>query len=689
MPNNYSAKDIQQLEGMDHVRHRVGMYLGSTASEGLTVALRELLDNAVDEKISGHGDNIKITFFQDGSAEVQDHGRGLPVDSNDKGESGIVLTVGRIGSGGKFSTSNYDISGGLNGVGAAATNATSSRFDVTVYRDGKRHELSFKEGRPGHFAKPNDPTSKFTPGDKIKITKDSRTATERKKHPTGTTIRFWPDKTVFMADAEFLVKDIKFRSKSTAFLVPGLSITIIDERENPKNPEVETFEFSGGLADMLPTLTPHQFITKPVHLVTESSFVETRNVLLDTGKTERRDVERKVSIETAFAFINNEDTTLKSFVNIINTHGGGTHESGLWRALSRTFINHIKNTRGFLKANEEPPTLEDVRDGFVGVISIKFPEPTFTGQEKSTLSTQQITSVVSQAVGGELQAWMKQRKNAALLKQICTKIVESSRIRLAARQQKEVARKKSALETAASMPAKLVPASSKDASKVELMLCEGDSALGGLKQARDASRTAIFPLRGKPLNAYNMTLGQVLRNQEWSDLIQIIGAGVGKEFNVEDMNYQRVIILADGDADGSHIRSLIIAGIWRLMRPLVEQGRLYAAMPPLYSITTQGRKKERFYALNDNELDGLVKKLRKQGKKWDKIVRHKGLGEYSSDVLAEVVMEPDSRVLKQISVEELEEFEATLELTMGENAANRRTWITDNRSLVSDDEIDT
>lgn len=685
--NSYSAKNIKQLDRRTHARHRIGMYLGSNSSEGITTGVREIIDNSVDEALAGHGSEITISFYADNSAEVSDYGRGLPVDKNDEGVNGVILTLGTIGSGGKFNSENYATSGGLNGVGASVMVAASSRTDVTVYRDGSRYELSFQEGLPGFFAKADDPKSKFTPDTELRVSKDTRPAAERKAHPTGTTIKFWPDTSVFLPEARFDVEDIKFRVKSTAFLVPNLKINVNDYRD-PENPVVETFFFEQGLAEMVPTLSHHPLVTKPLHIATTGSFTEETTVMQSDGSMKRQEVERNVDIEAAFAWNNVESTTLKSYVNIINTKNGGTHESGLWRALSRVLINHIKDTRGFLKAKEEPPVLDDVKDGFVGVLSVKFPEPTFTGQEKSNLATPQMTSVVSKAVGDELKRWLENKKNAAQVKQVCTKIVEASRIRIAAKMQKETARKKSALETSATMPAKLVPAAGTDPNAVELMVCEGDSALGGLKQARDAQVTAIFPLRGKPLNAYDLSLGQVLKNQEWSDLIQIIGAGVGREFKIEDMNYSKVIILADGDADGSHIRALIIAGIWRLMRPLVEQGRLFVAMPPLFSITTNGRNKERHYALNEAEKDKLVAKLSKQGKKWDKVVRHKGLGEYSSDVLSEVVMDPNTRVLKQITVEDAERLESILELTMGKNAGGRRDWIVENRQLVDEDNID-
>lgn len=685
--DEYSAKNIKKLSQREHVRHRVGMYLGSNSDEGITVGVREFLDNAVDEKLAGHGDEIILTFHPDGSAEIEDHARGLPVDKNAEGVNGIILTIGTIGSGGKFNSDNYATSGGLNGVGASAMTAASSMLHSIVYRDGKMHRLSFKEGLPGFFADESDPHSKFTPNTEIKVSKDPRSAAEQKKNPTGTKIRFWPDYSVFLPESKFLVEDIKFRARSTAFLVQGLAI-IVDDLRDPNNPVKDSYSFPGGILDMLPTLSHHNFVIKPLHIKTESSFTEVSTVMNSEGKMGQAEVTRNVGIDFAFAYTGEEDTTLKSYVNIINTKNGGTHESGLWRAMSRVLINYSKGVRGLLKAKEEPPTLEDVKDGFTGVISISFPEPTFSGQEKSTLATPQITSVISQAVGNELKDWLENKKNDVQAKLIAKRIVDASRIRIAARQQKETARKKSALETSTSMPGKLVACASNDPEITELQICEGDSAMGGLKLSRDSNTTAIYPLKGKPLNTYGMTLGEIIKNQEWSDLIQIIGAGMGKEFDVSQMRYKRIIILADGDADGSHIRALLLAGFWRLMRPLVEAGCIYVALPPLFSITVKGRKVERHYALNQEELDPLVKKLTKAGKKWDKIQRHKGLGEYSPDDLVTIVMNPETRVLKQITVKDVEDFESTLELTLGKNAANRRKWITENHDLVSEDDID-
>lgn len=679
----YSAADIKTLDQMTHVRKRVGMYLGSNSHEGVTVGLREGLDNSVDEVLGGHGDTITVRFFPDNSAEVEDYGRGLPVDKNKAGVNGLILTVGQIGSGAKFT--GKSISGGLNGVGISAMNAASARFDVTVYRSGKKHQLSFKEGKPGFFDKADDPKAKFTPNTELKISKDDRSATEQKKHPTGTTIRMWPDYTVFLPESKFIVEDIKARLKATCFLVPNLT-GIIEDRRNGKV-EIDKYHFNAGLADMIPTLTHHQLVVKPVHIQTSSSFREMTNVLQDNGQMKQEEVERPVNIDVVFGYANVEETVLNSYVNIIQTRHNGTHVDGMWRALSRVITNHIKDNK-FLKVKEDAPTMEDIRDGFVGIISIKFPEPTFSGQAKESLTTPQMTSLVSQSLGDELKRWMSDKKNVTAVKIICQKVVEAKRIRESAKLQKDTARKKSQLESSASLPGKLVASSSNDPDIAELWICEGDSALGGLKQARDSSRVAIYPLRGKPLNVYDTPMSKVLANNEWSDLIQIIGGGSGKSFDITQVRYKKLVILADGDPDGSHISTLILCGLWKLMPEYLKQGMVYIAMPPLFSITTTGKNRERYYALNDVELTGLVKKLKAAGKKWDRIQRHKGLGEYAPEILADVIGEYDTRTLKQVTIADVEAFEQSLELAFGKNANDRKDWISEAKDVLDDEDLD-
>lgn len=683
MVEEYNAKSIQILEGLDHVRHRVGMYLGSAGNAGMSTALRELIDNSADEAISRYGNNISIFFHHDGSAEVRDAGRGLPIDYDDHGISGIELALGNTGAGGKFNTSNYKTSGGLNGVGAAATNATSVRFDVKVYRNGKLHELSFKEGKPGHFAKPDDPSAKFTPGHKLKVSKDPRTAAEKKKAPTGTWIRFWPDFSVFTPGSEFLVEDIKFRVKSTAFLIPGLTFTVVDAREDEKNPIIDTYHFDGGLADMVPTLSNRSPLFKPIHIATEGSFSEFRNVLNPDGTQEKKELERPVDIDFAFTYTNEtEETVLRSYVNIINTKDGGTHEAGMWRAMSRVLINHIKNNR-FLKAKEEAPIMGDVRDGFIGAISVKFPEPGFSGQDKSELTSEQITTVLSQSIGNELKKFVENKKNDRITKVLCQKIVEASRVRLAAKQQKELQKKKSALETAASMPPKLVECEFVGDPRSELMLVEGDSALGTMRKARDARFQALFPLRGKVLNVYKAPTSRMLENAECAAMIQVMGAGSGRSFDMESRRYDKIIIETDADVDGAHIKALLITFFWKYMKDLILGGKLYAAMPPLFEVKlNEGTKNEEtLYALDQAELDKIVKKLK--GKY--SISRNKGLGEMTDDGAFETLLNPETRRLKRITVEDVEAAENLLDLAMGSAVEPRREWISANRSKISDE----
>lgn len=683
--NEYSASSIKQLSQREHSRHRVGMYLGSNSDEGLTVACRELLDNSTDESLAGNGDHIILTFHPDGSAEVQDFGRGLPVDKNEEGINGIILTLGTIGSGGKFNGDNYAASGGLNGVGASVAISTARMAAITVYRNGKMHKLHFREGLPGFFTDETNPDSKFTDNTEIKVSKDPRPAAEQKKHPTGTTIRFWPDFTVFLPGSKFLVEDIKFRARSTAFLVPGLKIEVNDFRD-ANHPVVDSYFFPGGIQDMLPTLTSQSFLTKPLHIKTEGSFTEVSTVMDSKGKMAQAEVVRPVSIDLACAYTAEEENVLKSYVNIINTKNGGTHESGLWRALSRVLINYVKGTKGLLKAKEEPPTLEDVKDGFIGVLSISFPEPTYTGQEKSNLATPQITAVISQAVGDELKSWLGNKKNEAQAKLIAKRIVEASRIRIAARQQKETARKKSALETSTSMPSKLVECGEPSSEYSELFLVEGDSALGTMRAARDARYQALLPLRGKILNVQKASTSDMLKNAECSAMIQVMGAGSGRSFTLEDARYNKIILAADADVDGSHIRVLLATFFWKYMRDFVLAGRLYALIPPLFAVKTHGKNAVVEYADDEAGLNAIMKRLDAKKVKYE-VARNKGLGEMDPEPTWDTLMNPESRRLKRITAEDVQAASDMLELAMGDKVPPRRDWIVENRDKLSEDDL--
>ena len=699
----YGADALITLDPMVHIQKRPSLTLGPFERMQL-VALREPIDNAIDEFRAGHGKQIKITLHPDGSAQIDDAGRGVPTDINSRtGENGIYMAFGKTGSGGKFGAAGSGYSGGaslgLNGVGTAATNATSSRFDTIVYRSGKQHRLSFKNGKPGHFADDSGPDAKFTESMDIIESKDTRPVAEKKARPTGTTIKFWPNKAIFGNESTYRVDELRESLRSTAFLVPGINIVLDDQAGEPElegkppvEPQRDEFEFDGGIGEMIEIISSDEKLHDTIHVITEGSFKETVPVPQEDGTVKPEEVVRPVHIDVALRWGTGYDAVTKSFVNTISTPLGGTHVVGLERSLSKVFLDTIKSTRGLLKAKEEIPTLEDIREGLTAIISINQSEPSFVGQEKQRLGGTNTQRVVQQELLKEFTAWVANKKNASALKIILTKIVNASRTRLAQRAVKDTARKKNALESSTSMPAKLVSCASGDANFTELQICEGDSALGGLKGARSSEFQAIYPLKGKPLNAHGLALGKVLENNEWADLIQIIGAGVGKTFDLEQMNYKRIIMLADADADGSHIRVLLIAFFWKFMRPLVEDGRLYTALPPLFSVTTTGKTKEKFFALNQEELDKITKKLDAQKRGYGKVTRHKGLGEYDELVLASEVMDPQTRALRRITIEDAEEADRIMELAMGSsgsnNASNRREWIIDSRAIIDDDEID-
>lgn len=702
--SEYNAESIVSLDPIEHIQKRPSLTLGPYDRMQL-VAIREPIDNSIDEFRAGNGKLITISLFPDGAAQIADSGRGVPTGINSQtGENGIYMAFGKTGSGGKFGQSNSgyadSASLGLNGVGTTATNATSLRFDTIVYRDNKKYTLSFKNGYPGHFADESGPDSPFTSSMYVKEAKDPRTAKEKKERPTGTTIKFWPNKAIFGSESSFRVDELRETLRSTAFLVPGIRI-VLDDRSveghhiNDEKGETfvgeaqyDDFEFDGGIAEMLELIAPDDKLHDTLHIQSHGSFKERVPVPQEDGSIKEEEVERKVEIDVALRWGTGYEHTLKSFVNTISTPLGGTHVTGVEKAMSKVFLDGIKNTRGLLKAKEEAPNLDDVKEGLTSVISINQNEPSFVGQDKQRLGGTNTLKVVQQTLTEELAKWAADKKNAATFKIILTKIVNASRIRVAQRAQKDTARKKNALESSTSMPAKLVSCASSDANFIELQICEGDSALGGLKNARSSTYQAIYPLKGKPLNTHGLPLGKVLENSEWSDIIQILGAGVGRSFDLEQLRFKRVIMLADADADGSHIRALLVSFFWKFMRPLVEDGRLYAALPPLFSVTTTGKNKEKFFALNQEELEKITNKLDAQKKGYGRIQRHKGLGEYDDDVLASEVMDPLTRSLRQVTVEDVVEAERVMELAMGSNASDRRDWIIESRAIIDDDEID-
>lgn len=685
MSENYTADDITMLEGLASVRKRPGMYIGSTDSSGLQHLVWEIFDNSVDEAIAGYAKTIEISLNADGSVEVHDDGRGIPTGINKKtGLSGVELALTTLHAGGKFGGGGYKSAGGLHGVGSSVVNALSSRMEATVYQGGKAHSIAFQRGTTGVFAG-EGPDAKFTPKKGLVTTPDKRSAADKKKRPTGTSIRWWSDPTIFTKDAVLDYERILDRARTTSFLVPG--VTIIVTNNTGAAPTTESFNFAGGVHDMVEHLATDAKLHDVIVINEVGKFTEKIQALQEDGSLETEDVEREVDIRVALRWGNKYDYKLRSFVNVVSTPNGGTHVRGFERGLNKAVIEAAKSRRGMIKANEENPTFEDISEGLTAVVSVGFPEPQFIGQTKDALGTSDITKLVQTATYDAISAWMNHRRNATVSKTVLEKVVTASRNRQAARSQRELARRKTALQ-GASMPAKLVDCSSHDTIHTELHIVEGDSALGSMRGARDSQYQALLPIRGKIINAHKAKPADLLKNAEVSDIIQVIGAGAGKTFDVDAMRYGRIIITADADSDGGHIRTLLISLFWNQMRPLVEAGRLYSSVPPLFAVKTSGKNGATHYFLSDEDANKQIAKWTKSGVKFGDKIRFKGLGEMNYEELGDTTLNPESRILRQITVDDVTRAEAMLELAMGDAVAPRKEWISSNRSLVADEELD-
>lgn len=704
----YSADDIVEVDDQEHVRRRVGVYLGSADSRGMTTAVREIIDNSVDEAIEGHGGKIDITFYADGSAEVSDSGRGIPAEDNAQGQNALILSCSHLRAGGKFSDKSYTSSGGLNGMGMSAVNACSTRMDVRVYRDGKQYDISFQAGHPGFFAKPGTPNAKFTPADKPKVKRDSRSAEEKKARPTGTSVRFWPDFGVFIPGSNFDIDDIRFRVKSEAFQDKRLDFTVTDEVNTLEDgsPRIDHYQFDGGLCEMLPTLVPgSDLLTKPVMLHADTTFVQNRTVQRKTlegfdpsqlgpGETENDwvpgpDIVKPLSIDFAFAYngLDDDSTVLKSYVNMINTVDGGTHEEGIWLATNRVLRNYIKGTQGLLRKNEDVPALDDVKSGFVGAVSVRIPEPDFTGQEKSKFSSP-VKDAVSKAIGDELSAWLSNKSHAAQAKLMGKRIVEAERERLVQKRMKETQKKAARLEGATAMPDKLVECKEPKSPYAELHICEGDSAMSTLKAARDSRYQAIMPIRGKILNVHKSTQAKMLDNKECQGIITALGAGFKSSFNIDDLRYNNVFIATDADDDGLHIACLLITFFWTYMRPMLENGRIYVCEPPLFATKVGGKTPRMEYAIDDEAQEKLLADLKRRKQPIVSISRLKGLGEMTADQFWDTTLNPETRSVRRVTIDDVQAAREKLDLTMGKQVEPRREWIFDEYDQIDRSELD-
>ncbi|MET8119549.1 DNA topoisomerase IV subunit B [Micromonospora sp. NPDC005189] len=676
----YGADDLTHLEGLDAVRKRPGMYIGSTDSRGVGHLVNEILDNSTDEGVAGHAGSVEVTLHADGSVRVDDDGRGIPTDVHAKsGISGVELVLTRLHAGGKFGGSGYKTSGGLHGVGASAVNALSHRFDVTVRRAGKIHAMSFRHGVPGIFDG-DGPDAPFTAGPGLQVV-----GAMKRGQRTGTSIRWWHDARYFETGAALDVEAVRTKLRNTAFLVPGVTYLLRDL--TGEAPTEERFHYPNGLSDMVEFLAPagDRPVSGTLLVNGEGTY---RENAADANGVMQSNVQRRAEVEVAFRWGTGYERTVECFTNTIRNAHGGTHRKGFERALVRTLADAIRNTRGLLKAKEEPPTLDDVLEGMTAVVHVRIPEPQFTSQTKDELSTTGITKVIQTLVDAHIKAWLEDKRSKAEARTVLQKIVDAARVRLTQKQQKDAARRKTALE-GASMPPKLVDCRATGIDRSELFIVEGDSALGTSRMARSSEYQALLPIRGKILNVQKANLQQVLDNVECAAIVQVLGAGSGRTFDLSSLRYGRVLIMADADVDGAHIRTLLITLFARYMRPLIEAGRLYAAMPPLHKITTKGRSPQTVYTYTQAEMEATVRKLEKSGKQIvTPIPRFKGLGEMDADELWDTTMNPATRAVRRITLDDVDAAERILELLMGEKVEPRRNWLIDSADRVDRDAID-
>ncbi|WP_051096265.1 DNA gyrase/topoisomerase IV subunit B [Streptomyces sulphureus] len=685
--SNYTARHLLVLEGLEAVRKRPGMYIGSTDSRGLMHCLWEIIDNSVDEALGGYCDRIEVHLHDDGSVEVRDNGRGIPVDVEPKtGLSGVEVVMTKLHAGGKFGGGSYAASGGLHGVGASVVNALSSRLDVEVDRGSRTHSISFRRGVPGIFTEsgpeaPFDPATGMLKGKKLPKTR------------TGTRVRYWADRQIFLKDAKLSLETLHARARQTAFLVPGLTLLVRDERgTDGAEPSEEVFRYDGGISEFCEYLAQDRAVCDVVRLQGEGSFKETVPVLDDRGHMIPTEVQRSLGVDIALRWGTGYDTTVRSFVNIIATPKGGTHVSGFERSLTKT-VNEALRAGKLLRVADDDVVKDDATEGLTAVVTVRLAEPQFEGQTKEVLGTSAASRIVGQVVAKELKKFLTSTKRdaKAQARAVLEKIAAAARTRIAARQHKEAQRRKTALESSA-LPAKLADCRSDDVERGELFIVEGDSALGTAKLARNSEFQALLPIRGKILNVQKSSVADMLKNAECGSIIQVIGAGSGRSFDIDQARYGKVIFLADADVDGAHIRCLLLTLFQRYMRPMVEQGRVFSAVPPLHRIELTRPKKgeEKYvYTYSDNELHQTLLELERTGTAYkESIQRYKGLGEMDADQLAETTMDPYRRTLRRINISDLEAAEKAFDLLMGSDVTPRREFISSSAATLDRSRID-
>lgn len=778
----YGAKDLSVLEGLDAVRKRPGMYIGTTDSQGLMHCLWEIIDNSVDEALAGFCNNIVVTLHTDGSVEVADNGRGIPVDKEPKtGLSGVEVVLTKLHAGAKFGNSSYNAVGGLHGVGSSVVNALSSRLDVEVDRDGKTHHMAFHQGHPGVYADadPVNP-SPDSPFKRTRKNKPTELEIIGKVSPktTGTRIRYWYDPEIFNKTAEFSYEQLIDRVRQTSFLVPGLKITIVDENvpetngadtvgtepnedvavvaeslnanetanatesfsgedspldgfaelsddasvdgdteapdeedfslssatevvdgafgEQPAHPRTVEFLHTGGVKDFVDFLSKGEPISDIWRIQGEGTYKEETQAVGEGGELHAQEIERTCGVDIALRWVNGYDTTIMSFVNIVETPGGGMHVDGFMNAITKQIRKAVEDNARKLKVNLKDSAMkverDDIQAGLVAVVTARVAEPQFQGQTKDVLGTAQVKPIVTRLTDkqfGEMITGSKRgyKEQSA---RVLEKIVGEMHARIQSRKAKEVTRRKNALESA-SMPAKLSDCQPGNDDVAELFIVEGDSALGTAKAARNAGFQALLPIRGKILNVQKASITQMLSNKECAAIIQVVGAGSGQSFDIEQSRYHKIIMMTDADVDGAHIRILLLTLFYRYMRPLIEHGYVYAAVPPLHRIALTGSHKgEYIYTYSDDELAGKLADLDKKRIGYnDDIQRYKGLGEMDADQLADTTMDPRTRMLRRIRMKDAAQASEIFNLLMGDEVPPRKQFIVDNADDFDRSKIDT
>ncbi len=799
----YDADSLTVLEGLDAVRKRPGMYIGTTDSQGLMHCLWEIIDNAVDEALAGACDHIVVTLHDDGSIEVADNGRGIPVDVEPKTKlTGVEVVLTKLHAGAKFGNASYNAAGGLHGVGSSVVNALSLRLDVEVDRDGKTHHMAFHQGHPGVYsdADPENPSpaSPFKRTRKNKPTELEIIGTVSPK-TTGTRVRYWADPEIFNSTARFSYEQLIDRVRQTSFLVPGLRITVIDEHvpegefsdiqevdssssddanidanasdltddltddltfkdesqaavdsesneinqteseseeaesdyeseaeseaesdreidseieesteqsvansesarelQNNNHPRVVEFLHNGGVKDFVDFLSKGQAISDIWRITGQDTYLEETQAVDAAGDLHAQQVTRKCAVDIAMRWVNGYDSTIVSFVNVVETPGGGMHVDGFLQGLTKQIRKAVEDNARKLKVNLKDSNTKIERDdilaGMVAVVTVRIAEPQFQGQTKDVLGTAQVKPIVTKmtdAQFGEMISGSKRgfKEQSA---RVLEKIVSEMHARIQARKTKEVTRRKNALESA-SMPPKLSDCQPGNDDVAELFIVEGDSALGTAKAARNSAFQALLPIRGKILNVQKASLAQMLSNKECAAIIQVVGAGSGASFDISQARYNKIVMMTDADVDGAHIRILLLTLFYRYMRPLIEHGHVYAAVPPLHRIALAGKHKgEYIYTYSDDELAGKLDDLQAKGIDFNSdIQRYKGLGEMDADQLADTTMDPRTRMLRRIRMEDAQQASEVFDLLMGDDVPPRKQFIVDNADDFDRSKIDT